>query len=117
MTCPKDLTVANIVYMPISDTLADVWLRKNIHTEEIIIDNSEGEPITDTVNVADEVYFQVDASSVSESDIKNCFEKYWLYGENWTDKRNLSDSEKIKMLETENSALMKCVAELSELLG
>lgn len=107
---PIDVNLDAVQYMKVSDSCADVFLRKNV--EKSIV-NAEFEDIAEQeMNIADELYFQVDPSAVSKEDITNNFEKYWLYGEQWVDKRNLSYIEKIECLESKNAELNQCILAL-----
>jgi hypothetical protein len=94
---------------------ADVWLRKNIQIEDSI-KKSENEYGDSKIQTADEVFFRVDPNIVTKSEIEQNFEKYWIYGEQWTDNRNLTNDEIIKQLKEENSSLKQCIVELSSMI-
>ena len=107
-----DMELNEVQYIKIPDNMADVWMRKNIHEENT---NDYGEEIT-PITCADEIYFRVDSEKVSEQDIKDNFEKYWIYGLKWRDSSSMTDREKIEELENENKSLKQCIIELSNLL-
>lgn len=115
---PVGTELPAVQYMPIENNKADVWLRKNVQQETVTdtAHNEDGEEITYNVVCADEMYFQVDSDKVSEQDIKDNFEKYWVYGEKWKNRNHMTDKEKIAELEAENASLKQCIVELSELL-
>ena len=103
-----------VQYMKISDNCADVLMHKNISTETVY-PTSEN-MVEQEMNVADEVYFQVDASRVTEETITANFEKYWIYGEQWVDTRNMTENEKIKALEAQNEELNQCILALCSMI-
>lgn len=85
---PISVGLESVQYMQISDTKADVWLRKNIHTETITIESEESEIVT-----AEEIQFEVNPGDVTESDIRNNFMKYWIINtspENYVQESNVT---------------------------
>lgn len=115
VTSPLDIELIPIQYMEVSDSIADVWLRKNIRTESILV-NTNDSSFEQEFNVADEIYFQVNPTNTKLVDIQENFEKFWIYGENWENQTCLSDADKIARLEEENAKLNKCIGELCNLL-
>lgn len=117
---PMDYDMQPIKYMECGE-YADVWLRKNIHTEAMqnsVYDADTGEQRIESIDtqVATEVHFRVETSKVTEADIRENFEKYWAYGENWKEHIDETDAEKIARLQAENDNLRRCIAELSQLM-
>ncbi len=112
---PIDAKLEQVKYMKVNDNHADVWLRKNI-SKETRESTMNGEAIKEEFMVADEVLFSVDASAISENDIKNNFNKYWIYAQKWIDTDRLSHEEKIALLQDENAMLKQCIFELSSTL-
>lgn len=74
---PVSVGLEPVLYMQVSDTRADVWLRRNIHTETVMIESEESEIVT-----AEEIQFEVNPWDVTESDISNNFNKYWIINTN-----------------------------------
>lgn len=117
---PMGTEVATVQYMPISETVADVFMRKDIEiatrTDYKLDDNGENQPYEYEYQKGLEVYYQVNPTRVSLDDIQNNFDKYWAYANQWIDARNMTDKEHIAILEAENARLKQCVIELSESL-
>lgn len=115
---PDDMELMEVQYIKIPGNMADVWMRKNIRKETMdnAPVNEDGSVNTYQVSCADEIYFRVDSEKVSEQDIKDNFEKYWVYGLKWKDRSLMEDKEKIEELEAENKSLKQCIVELSNLL-
>ena len=114
VNAPTSVELKPVQYMKVTDKCADVYLRKNISTELFHYDS---ENMADQeMNIADEIYFQVDASKVSESDITTNFEKYWMYGEQWVDTRGMTEAEKIEALEAKNLELNQCILALCNMI-
>ncbi len=117
---PVGIEIAAVQYMPISDTVADVFMRKDItiatRTEYRVDDNGESQPNEYEYQKGLEVYYQVNPTKVTLDDIQNNFDKYWAYANRWIDVRDMTDKEHIAMLEAENARLKQCIMELSESL-
>lgn len=111
---PTEITLNAVQYMKVSDNCADVFLRKNIGID--IVNTDLENAVEQEMNTADELYFQVDASIISEQEITKNFQKYWVYGEQWIDERDLSEKEKIERLESQNTELNQCILALCAMI-
>lgn len=72
MKTESNVKLDKILYMPLPDGLADVWLRENI--EEVEVDTGEGKQ---TVWTADEVYFR---TAKSQEEIEANFDEIFAAG-------------------------------------
>lgn len=112
-----------VQYIKIDEHRADVFLRKNYahEVEHDVVMVGDGEDVAESVVerdvvVADELFFQVDASAVTEDDVQENFQKYWLYGQQWTDMTNMTEDEKLARLRAENEALNQCFLALCDMI-
>lgn len=122
VSAPEGTVLEAVQYISLPDSkLADVWMRKDIQEETVTCETTspqdgETQYVTYKEETAEELYFQVDTSKVSEEDIKANFDKYWVFGEKWRNENAITDKEKIAELQAENVELKQYIIELSGLL-
>ena len=96
-----------VVFTPLPNGKADIWIRRNIR-EFAAEEDADGENLTVTKWAADEAYMRADTTlEAIEADSEAAFARAaaWKMGDD--EEKQLSDGERIALLERENAELFR----------